>query len=135
MDEICEAYLLVHVVDISNPHFEDHVAVVTETLNENKDGDKPILLVFNKIDLVETMPSEEESMKMTELELEEADFHDFDALAEAYGKKTGITPVFMAAACGQNVDGFRQALITEVKKQHRKIYPHYLEDETFTIEE
>ncbi|WP_057937188.1 GTPase HflX [Algoriphagus resistens] len=134
LDEIREADLLVHVVDISHPNFEDHIAVVTQTLNEIKAGDKPILLVFNKIDLVETMPSEEESMKMTELELEEANFLDFDALAEAYKKKTGITPVFMAAASGQNVEGFRQALIAEVKKQHRKMYPHYLEDETFTLE-
>lgn len=134
LDEIREADLLVHVVDISHPNFEDHIAVVTQTLNEIKAGDKPILLVFNKIDLVETMPSEEESMKMTELELEEANFLDFDALAEAYEKKTGISPVFMAAASGQNVEGFRQALIAEVKKQHRKMYPHYLEDETFTLE-
>lgn len=135
LDEIREADLLVHVVDISHPHFEDHIAVVTETLNEIKAGDKPILLVFNKIDLVETMPSEEDSMKMTELELEEASFVDFDALADAYHKKTGISPVFMAADSGRNVEGFRQALISEVKKQHRKIYPHYLEDEIFTIEE
>ncbi|MEB2783121.1 GTPase HflX [Algoriphagus persicinus] len=134
LDEIREADLLVHVVDISHPHFEDHIAVVTQTLSEIKAGDKPVLLVFNKIDLVETMPSEEESMKMTEIELEDANFLDFGALAEAYEKKTGIPPVFMAAASGQNVDGFRQALITEVKKQHRKIYPHYLEDETFTME-
>ncbi|REG83962.1 GTPase HflX [Algoriphagus antarcticus] len=134
LDEIREADLLVHVVDISHPHFEDHIAVVTETLNEIKAGDKPILLVFNKIDLVETMPSEAESMKMTELELEEASFVDFNALAEAYEKKTGIPPVFMAALNGQNVIEFRQALITEVKKQHRKIYPNYLEDETFTLE-
>jgi GTP-binding protein HflX len=134
LDEIREADLLVHVVDISHAHFEDHIAVVTETLNEIKAGDKPILLVFNKIDLVETMPSEEESMKMTELELEEASFVDFDALAGAYEKKIGIPPVFMAAVSGQNVIEFRQALIAEVKKQHRKIYPNYLEDETFKLE-
>ncbi|WPR75059.1 GTPase HflX [Algoriphagus sp. NG3] len=135
LDEIREADLLVHVVDISHPNFEDHIAVVTQTLSEINAGDKPILLVFNKIDLVETMPSEEESMKMTELELEEADFLDFATLADAYEKKTGIPPVFMAAANAENVEGFRQALITEAKKQHRKIYPHYLEDEIFTIEE
>lgn len=134
LDEIREADLLVHVVDISHPHFEDHITVVTETLSEIKAGDKPILLVFNKIDLVETMPSEEESMHMTELELEEASFVDFDALAGAYEKKTGIPPVFMAAVSGLNVIEFRQALIAEVKKQHRKIYPNYLEDETFKLE-
>ncbi len=129
LEEIREADLLVHVVDTSHPNFEDHIAVVTQTLNEIKAGDKPVLLVFNKIDLVETMPSEEESMNMSELELEEADFVDFGALSDAYEKKNGIKPVFMAAASGENLEGFREALIQEVKRQHRKIYPHYLEDE------
>lgn len=132
LDEIREADLLVHVVDISHPHFEDHISVVTQTLNEIKAGDKPILLVFNKIDLVETMPSEEDSMKMTEIELSETRYVDFKALSDFYEKKNGIKPVFMAAASGQNVEGFRQALISEVKKQHRRIYPHYLEDEVVT---
>jgi GTP-binding protein HflX len=78
------------------------------------------------------MPSEEESMQMTELELEEANYLDFDSLSGAYEKKTGISPVFMAAGSAQNVEGFRQALTSEVKKQHRKIYPHYLENEIVT---
>lgn len=132
LDEIREADLLVHVVDISHLHFEDHIAVVSQTLNEIKAGDKPILLVFNKIDLVETMPSEEESMKMTEIELAETRYVDFKAMSDFYEKKNGIKPVFMAAASGGNVEGFRLALIAEVKKQHRRIYPHYLEDEVVT---
>ncbi|WP_268033456.1 GTPase HflX [Algoriphagus sp. PAP.12] len=135
LDEIREADLLVHVVDISHPSFEDHFAVVDQTLREIKAGDKPVLLVFNKIDLVETMPSEEKIMEMTEMELEEADFKDFDALSEAYEKKTGIKPVFMAAGSGVNVEEFRERLVQEVKKQHLKIYPHYLHDETFVFEE
>lgn len=132
LEEIREADLLIHVVDISHPHFEDHIAVVTQTLNEIKAGEKPILVVFNKIDLVETMPSEEESMQMTELELEEANYLDFESLSTAYEKKTGIKPVFMAAASGTNVEAFRESLITQVKKQHRKIYPNYLEAEVYT---
>ncbi|MFT7364483.1 MAG: GTP-binding protein HflX, partial [Algoriphagus sp.] len=92
LEEIREADLLIHVVDISHPHFEDHIAVVTQTLNEIKAGEKPILLVFNKIDLVETMPSEEESMQMTELELEEANYLDFESLSTAYEKNAGIKP-------------------------------------------
>jgi GTP-binding protein HflX len=137
LDEIREADLLIHVVDISHPHFEDHITVVMQTLNEIKAGDKPVLLVFNKIDLVQTMPSEEESMQMTELELEEANYLDFESLSEAYEKKNGIKPVFMAASSGTNVEGFRESLTSEVKKQHQKIYPHYLEDEivTWTEEE
>lgn len=129
LDEIREADLLVHVVDISHHAFEDHIGVVTQTLNEIKAGDKPVLLVFNKIDLVQQMPSEEESLHISEHELQETRYIDFKALSDAYEKKTGIKPVFMAAASAKNVEEFRDSLLTEVKKQHRKIYPHYLENE------
>lgn len=129
LDEIREADLLIHVVDISHPAFEDHIAVVNQTLREIKAGDKTTLLVFNKIDLVQQMPSEEESMHISEHELQESRYVDFKALSEAYEKKNGIKPVFMAAASAENVEEFRSALVAEVKKQHRKIYPHYLEDQ------
>ncbi|GAA0877481.1 GTPase HflX [Algoriphagus jejuensis] len=129
LDEIREADLLVHVVDLSHHAFEDHIGVVTQTLNEIKVGDKPVLLVFNKIDLVQQMPSLEEAQQISEHELQEARYLDFKALSEAYEKKNGIKPVFMAAASGVNVEEFREVLLAEVKKQHRKIYPHYLEDE------
>ncbi|PRY86020.1 GTPase HflX [Mongoliibacter ruber] len=133
LDEIREADLLVHVIDISHPGFEDHFAVVNSTLNEIGAGDKPVLLVFNKIDLVPEMPTEEELENMSDIEVEESNYLDFEKLAEAYEKKTGIPPVFMAAENGTNVEEFRNALVKEVKKQHLKIYPHYLESEVFDM--
>ena len=129
LDEIREADLLVHVVDLSHHAFEDHIQVVTQTLQEIKAGDKPVLLVFNKVDLVQQMPSQEEQLQISEHELQETRYLDFKALSEAFDKKNGIKPVFMAASLGQNVEGFREALVQEVKKQHRKLYPHYLEDQ------
>ena len=129
LDEIREADLLVHVVDLSHHAFEDHIEVVTQTLQEIKAGDKPILLVFNKVDLVEQMPSEEELLQISEHELQESRYLDFKALSEAFEKKNGIIPVFMSASLGENVEGFRETLVQEVKKQHRKMYPHYLEDQ------
>lgn len=135
LDEIREADLLVHVVDISHPGFEEHINVVTETLREIKAGDKPVLLVFNKIDLVETMPDEDQLQQMSELEMEEANFLDFNALSKAYEKKTGIPPVFMAASSNLNIEEFRTALVRQVKKQHKKIYPNYLDPEIITWEE
>ena len=129
LDEIREADLLVHVVDLSHHAFEDHIEVVTHTLQEIKAGDKPILLVFNKVDLVQQMPSEEEILQVSEHELQETRYLDFKALSEAFEKKNGITPVFMSASLGDNVEGFRETLVQEVKKQHRKLYPHYLEDQ------
>lgn len=135
LDEIREADLLVHVVDISHPGFEEHINVVTETLREIKAGEKPVLLVFNKIDLVETMPDEEQLQLMSDIEMQEANFLDFDSLSKAYEKKTGIAPVFMAAGTNLNIEKFREALTREVKKQHKKIYPHYLDPEVVTWEE
>ncbi len=129
LDEIREADLLIHVVDISHPGFEDHISVVNQTLSEIGASDKPTLLVFNKIDLVDQMPTEEEQMHMTELELEERNYLDFKMLSEAYLKKTGIEPVFMAAHDGTHVEEFREALVREVRKEHKKMYPHYLESE------
>ncbi len=129
LDEIREADLLVHVVDLSHHAFEDHIEVVTQTLQEIKAGDKPVLLVFNKVDLVQQMPTQEELLLISEHELQETRYLDFKALSEAFEKKNGIGPVFMAASLGDNVEGFREALVQEVKKQHRKLYPHYLEDQ------
>lgn len=127
--EIQEADLLVHVVDLSHPSYEDQITVVNQTLNEMGAGDKPTIMVFNKIDIAPKMPSEEELMLMTELEVEEADFIDFDKLEESYSRKSAIKPVFMAAEKGTNIEQFRKVITAEAKKIHQKIYPHYLEDE------
>nr|MBI1230436.1 GTPase HflX [Cytophagales bacterium] len=131
--EIREADLLVHVVDLSHPGFEDQITVVNQTLSEMGVSDKPIILVFNKIDVAPKMPSEEERMFMTELEIEEGNFIDFDKLEQSYAKKSDIKPVFMAAETGENVEGFREVLTEEVRKCHKKMYPHYLDDEVLDL--
>lgn len=131
--EIKEADLLVHVVDISHPGFEDQVVVVNQTLSELGAGDKPMIMVFNKVDVAPKMPSEEELMEMSEVEVEEAGFIDFEKLKNSISKKSSIEPVFMAAETGENVEEFRSVLLGEVKKIHQKIYPHYLENEVFDL--
>ncbi|GAB3003093.1 GTPase HflX [uncultured Cyclobacterium sp.] len=129
LSEIEEADLLVHVVDIAHPGFEDQIAVVNQTLREMGAGDKPMIMVFNKIDIAPKMPSEEELMEMSEFEVEEANFIDFEKLKVSYAKKSAINPVFMAAGDGTNIAELRKTIIEEVKKIHKKMYPHYLEDE------
>lgn len=131
--EIQEADILVHVVDISHPNFEDQITVVNQTLAELGSGEKPTLLVFNKIDLVPEMPSEDALQHMTELEIEEANFIDFEKLKHNYTKKSSIPPVFMAAESGGNIEELRSTLLCAVKKRHLQIYPHYLQDETFDL--
>jgi len=133
LDEIREADILVHVVDISHPNFEDHITVVNQTLTEIGASDKPTIIVFNKIDLVPAMPNEDELQLMTEIEIGEANFLDFEKLKESYNKKVGIPPVFMAAEDGTNIDELRYSLVDEVKKRHLQIYPNYLEDETIDL--
>jgi len=131
--EIQEADILVHVVDLSHPNFEDQISIVNQTLSELGAGEKPTLLVFNKIDLVPELPSEEALMNMTELEVEEANFIDFEMLKNNYDKKSAITPVFMAAESGRNIEELRSTLLAAVKKRHLQLYPHYLQDETFDM--
>lgn len=131
--EIKEADLLVHVVDVSHPTYEDQISVVNQTLNELGAGDKPVIMVFNKMDLAPKMPPEEQLMQMSELEVEEAGFVDIEKLEKSYISKSSIKPVFMSAESGQNVEVFRNVLIEEVKKVHKQIYPHYLEDEVFDL--
>ena len=92
-----------------------------------------MILIFNKVDLVKKMPTEEERQNMSDFEFEEGNFLDLEKLSQAYEKKTGIEPVFMAAQDGTNVEQFREVLIGEVKKQHMKMYPHYLEDEVIDM--
>ncbi len=128
--EIREADILIHVVDVSHPNFDEQISVVNQTLAELGAGEKPVLLVFNKIDLVPQLPSEEELMHMTELEVEESNFIDFDKLKENYAKKSEIPPVFMAAESGENIEELRETLLKAVKKRHLQIYPHYLQKET-----
>ncbi|MFO7824288.1 MAG: GTPase HflX [Cyclobacterium sp.] len=131
--EIKEADLLVHVVDLSHPGYQDQISVVNQTLNEMGAGDKPVIMVFNKIDIAPKMPSEAERMLMSEHEVESANFIDFEKLEQSYTKKSEIKPVFMAAGNGTNIAGFRKVITSEVKKIHQKIYPHYLEDEVFDL--
>ena len=133
LDEIREADILVHIVDISHPNFEDHINVVNQTLSEIGAAEKTTLLVFNKIDLVPQMPSEEELQHMTEHEIEEAQFLDFEKLKASYTKKVGTPPVFMAAEDGTNIDKLRYRLVDEVKNHHLKIYPNYLEDQIIDL--
>ncbi|MEX2511354.1 MAG: GTPase HflX [Cyclobacteriaceae bacterium] len=131
--EIEEADLLVHVVDLSHPAYQDQINVVNQTLNELGAGDKPTIMVFNKIDLAPKMPPEEELMRMSAFEVEEAEFIDFDKLEESYTKNSLIQPVFMAAGKGTNIEQFRSVITAEVKKIHQKIYPHYLQDEVLDL--
>ena len=118
LDEIREADLLVHVVDISHPSFEDHIAVVNETLKDINSADKPVLLVFNKID---------QYLKQREQELkeEEADVRpSIDDLKATYMAKEHAPALFISATDKLNIEELREELLRRVSAIHFERYPN-----------
>jgi GTP-binding protein HflX len=116
LDEVREADILLHVVDISHPNFEEHIHVVNETLQEIGALDKPVLLVFNKIDAYrhpEPVEGEEEPSGMTLEEMKRS------------WMARGNTPViFISAANKENISELRAAMMGLIKQMHFIRYPH-----------
>jgi GTP-binding protein HflX len=111
LDETRESDLLLHVVDISHPQFEDHIAVVEKTLGEIGSADKPTVLVFNKIDrLVEEPfgPTAEEQM---------------ESIRERF-ERTGRAVAFISAHERTGLDPLRDLLYTQVRTIHEVRYPY-----------
>jgi len=120
LDEVREADILMHVVDISHPQFEDQINVVNETLTDLGAGDKPCILVFNKIDAYHYIPKEEDDLlpaTRENLTLED--------LKKSWISKIEGTCIFISAAKKINIDELRSTLMTLVKKLHYQRYPNY----------
>ncbi len=120
LDEVREADLLLHVLDISHPNFEDHYRVVNETLKDIKALDKPTIIVFNKIDAYRHIPKEEgdlSPLKTEEIPLEE--------LKKSWMARMGNRNcVFISAAACINLDELREVLYQAVKEIHEVRYPY-----------
>jgi GTPase len=121
LDEVREADIIVHVIDISHPHFEDQIHVVNQTLVDIKAADKPTLLVFNKIDAYQFVQKEEDDLTPHTKENE-----SLDDLKKSWMGKKNTTTVFISAVNKTNIDELRSALIEMVRTLHMKRYPHYL---------
>jgi GTPase len=121
LDEVREADIIVHVVDISHPHFEDQIHVVNQTLVDIKAADKPTLLVFNKIDAYQFVQKEEDDL--TPHTKENVSLED---LKKSWMGKKNTTTVFISAVNRTNIDELRSTLIEMVRTLHMKRYPHYL---------
>ena len=121
LDEVREADILLHVVDITHPHFEEHIEVVNETLKEIGAADKPIILVFNKIDAFTFV--EKDEFDLTPIEKENYSLVD---LKETWmAKNDASATLFLSAITKENIDEFRELLYQEVKKIHSKRYPYH----------
>ncbi len=133
LDEVREADVLVHVVDISHSNFEEHIQVVSETLQELGAKDKPTLMVFNKTDAYTFI--EKEEFDLTPVTRENL---SLDELKRSWMSKLEGTPVFISALEKNNIQELRAALSGLIKQIHFVRYPHnmptdidtsYLEEE------
>nr|MBP7389701.1 50S ribosome-binding GTPase [Chitinophagales bacterium] len=124
LDEALEADILLHVVDISHPAFEDQMNVVNDILKELKCEDKPVIVIFNKMDLYEQkkfdeyLPSEIKASLLSEMK-------------ESWMGKTHDNCIFVSAIQNRNTSDLRELLFQKVKKLYLERYPYkagYLTD-------
>ena len=141
LDEVREADLLVHVVDISHPDFEEQIRVVEETLKELGCSDKPAMLVFNKIDAYTWVEKEEDDL--TPMTKENYTLEDLKKtwMGKMGDKETGssrssrqyLETLFISAKQKDNIDELRDILYKRVRELHVQKYPY--NDFLYTIEE
>lgn len=117
LDEVREADILLHVVDIAHPQYEDQIAVVKETLHSLKADQKPIILVFNKIDLY----AEKYFDPWLEDHVKE---HLMKELKKKWKHITNGNAVFVSALQRENIDEFRKFLLQKIKDEYENRYPY-----------
>ena len=120
LDEVRESDLLLHVVDISHPRYEEQLGVVNKTLQEINAFDKPVIYVFNKMDRYEELNFDNWLEEGTKEEL-------LKELKERWESETQSVCVFMSATERENVDGLREALLSRVKELYKERFPYKTE--------
>ena len=133
LDEVHEADLLLHVVDLAHPQFEQHIASVNELLAELKVQDKPTLMVFNKIDAYTPEAFDETDL----IAVRGSEHYSLDEWKKTWMAKTQGESVFISAAKKTNIVHFRQRLYQRVRELHvtRFPYNHFLYPEIEVGEE
>jgi GTP-binding protein HflX len=119
LDEVREADILLHVVDISHPDFEDHIQVVRKTLTEIDIFDKPTIIIFNKIDIyhfTEKAPDDLSPKTRENITLEE--------LKRTWMAKANQPCIFISAIEKENIEALKELLYWKVKKIHLSKYPY-----------
>ncbi|TAE34562.1 MAG: GTPase HflX [Cytophagales bacterium] len=130
LDEVREADILLHIVDVSHPSFEEHIDVVNATLADIKAADKPTILVFNKMD--QFVPKEEWAPEYDEEGEEPVAVATRRKTALEYLKKTYLTQkadnvVFISAQTRKNVNELRNIVYKLIRERHFQIYPNWLD--------
>ena len=131
LDEVREADLLVHVVDISHPDFEEQITVVEKTLAELGCAEKPMMLVFNKIDAYTWTPQDADDLteptreNLSLADLEKTWMAKVNEKLEMRSEQwTPVAPLFISARQKENIDELRDVLYKKVRELHVQKYPY-----------
>ncbi len=119
LDEVREADVLIHVVDISHPDFQQQIDVVNQTLEEIKVNDKPLIMVFNKIDAYHYIKKDDDDL--TPIEKENWSLDDFKA---SWMGNSNVPSFFISAKEKENIEEFKKAMYDSIKRLHAIRYPY-----------
>ncbi len=135
LDEVREADLLLHIVDISHPNFEEHIASVNQTLADIKSANKPTIMVFNKIDAYTAEKIEEDDL-ITEKSKEHYSLEEWQ---QTWMNKLGDNVIFISALNKENIEDFKRKVYETVRQIHVTRFPYnnllYPEYDTYGEEE
>jgi GTP-binding protein HflX len=120
LDEVREADLLLHVVDISHPNFEEHIESVNKILDEINSADKPIIMVFNKIDNYQYKSIDEDDL-VTEKTKEH---FTLDEWRKTWMSKQNVKCVFISALRKENLEAFKTEIFDAIKAIHISRFPY-----------
>jgi GTP-binding protein HflX len=119
LDEVREADILLHVVDIAHPGFEDQIETVNSTLQEINAGDKPTIFVFNKIDIFTYTKKDEDDLSTRTKEN-----FSLDEWKNSWMAKHNTPALFISAKLKENVEDFKTNLYEQVKAIHSQRFPY-----------
>ena len=119
LDEVREADILIHVADISHPGFEEQIEVVRKTLMELKSADKPVFMVFNKIDSYSYVRKDDDDLTPKSKEN-----LSLDELKNSWIAKENSPCIFISAKEKKNIPKFKELIYSKVKEIHSKRYPY-----------
>ena len=124
LDEVQEADLLLHVVDISHPNFEEHIESVNQILSDIKSFDKPTLMVFNKIDAYNAAPWDDAEL----IEQRSEKHYSLEEWQKTWMHKVNGNALFISALSKENLEQFRKRVYADIRDIHvtRFPYNHFL---------
>lgn len=120
LDEVREADLLLHVVDISHSNFEEHIDSVNKILDEIDSNDKPTIMVFNKIDAYEAVPFDADDLVHVKTKAN----YTLEEWKKTWMNKIGNDAIFISALNKENLEAFKKRVYDEVREIHIKRFPY-----------